>query len=165
MVLIPLLILLVHFEGYSQGEKLKTVFIYNFTKYIKWPEEFKNDQFEIGVVGDSKITDELEELAKVKKVGKQSIRVKKISSINEGTNYHILIISEGASDQLDEIRKKLQNQPTLIIAEKEGLAKKGAGVNFLQENGRLLFEINSLNIESRSLKVSSQLLSLGKQVR
>lgn len=151
--------------SYGQTEKLKTVFIYNFTKYIRWPDEVKTGDFIIGVVGKSNLTKELEELSKVKKVGNQPIVIKYLNSPGEGSGSHILLITEEASSELDVARSVTQGKPTLIVTEKEGLASRGAGINFLIDGGKLLFEINRTNIEAHSLMVSSQLISLGKQVQ
>ena len=149
---------------FAQNEKLKTVFIYNFTKYIQWPEESSNDNFVIGVVGRTKLTKELEELAKVKKVGNQVVQIKKLENPSEAADVNILLISASSSDQLASAKASYQGLPTLIVCEEEGLVKAGAGINFVSEDGRLHFEISKSNIEAHSLKVSSQLLSLGKEV-
>lgn len=148
----------------AQNEKLKTVFIYNFTKYIQWPEESGNDDFVIGVVGRTKLTKELEELAKVKKVGARTLQIKKLEDPGDVSGVNILLISENSSDQLTSIKASFEGEPILIVCEEEGLVKAGAGINFISEDGRLHFEISRSNIEAHSLKVSSQLLSLGKEV-
>jgi len=150
---------------FGQTEKLKTVFIYNFTKYIQWPPDAMSESFVIGVMGSSGLTKELEALASMKKVGDLPIVVKQLSSVTKEDNLCILILTEEASSQLEEARSAIAGKPTLIVADKEGSASRGAGINFLIESGKLLFEINRTNIEEHSLKVSSQLLSLGKQVQ
>ena len=148
---------------FAQNEKLKTVFIYNFTKYIQWPVASDSDNFVIGVVGRTKLTKELEELAKVKKVGNKIIQVMKLENPSEAEGVNILVISESSSDQLSGAKASYQGQPILIVCEEEGLVQAGAGINFISEDGRLHFEISKSNIEAHSLKVSSQLLSLGKE--
>jgi hypothetical protein len=164
-LLMFLLVLLIgNSISYGQTEKLKTVFIYNFTKYIQWPENAQDGDFIIGVVGKSAVTNELEAITKVKKVGNQPIVVRELSSVKEGSNSHIILISENASNQLESARTMAKGKPILIVGEKKGMATQGAAINFLVEGGKLLFEINRSNIESHSLKVSSQLLSLGKTV-
>ena len=43
----------------AQDEKFKALFMYNFTKYIEWPQSKQTGDFVIGVVGGSPIIDEL----------------------------------------------------------------------------------------------------------
>ena len=50
----------------------------------------------------------------------------------------------------------------LLIAEREGLAKKGAGINFVtMEDETLKFEVNKKVIEAHNLKIPKMLFSLG----
>ena len=50
----------------------------------------------------------------------------------------------------------------LLIAECEGLAKKGAGPNFVTlEDETLKFEVNKKVIEAHNLKIPKVLVSLG----
>jgi len=51
------------------NSKIKAVYIYNFTKYIEWPEEYLMERFVVGILGkDESLFNELEKMAKVKKV-------------------------------------------------------------------------------------------------
>ena len=42
-------------EAVNLEDKLKAVFIYNFTKYIQWANNDTSGTFKIGVIGDSEI--------------------------------------------------------------------------------------------------------------
>lgn len=152
-------------DSYGQTEKLKTVFIYNFSKYIQWPAEVTSGNFEIGIVGETPLFTELKKMAETRKVGSQPIEVKQYKSVSEVQNDHIVFVTMGSSNQLDKVVQKANSSPTLVITEKAGLSSQGSCINFLFESGKLIFEISKSNIESHSLKVSSQLLSLGKQVQ
>lgn len=61
----------------SYGE-LQAAYIYNFAKYISWPDEAQ--QFVIGVFGDADIMDDLEITLKGKKVRGKPIALKKITT-------------------------------------------------------------------------------------
>ena len=45
--------------NYDTNAKIKAVYIYNFTKYIEWPKEYREQIFVIGVLGESALFDEL----------------------------------------------------------------------------------------------------------
>jgi hypothetical protein len=57
------------------------------------------------------------------------------------------------------------NEPVLIVSEQEGMAQKGACINFVIASDRLKLEINQNNIEQRELSIASELLQLGKLVK
>lgn len=141
--------------------KIKAVFIYNFTKYIEWPENYKSGEFTIGILGDSQaLFNELDKMSKVKKVNNQSFSIKSIEEVSNLGNPHILYIPEDSTDQLNKALSQLKGKSTLVITEKPGLAKQGAAINFIVVGNRQKFELNKNTIETRNLKVASVLEQL-----
>ena len=53
--------------AFAQKEKYHSIFIYNFSKYVKWPNEKSNGEFVIGVYGSSEIVEDLKVMAESKK--------------------------------------------------------------------------------------------------
>ena len=141
--------------------KIKAVFIYNFTKYIEWPKEYQSGEFTIGILGDYEaLYEQLMKLSKQVKVSEQAFSIKNIENTESLNSPHILYIPDDSTDQLSEALAKLQGKSTLVITEKPGLAKKGAGINFVVQGNKQKFELNKSNIESRDLKVASVLEKL-----
>ncbi len=141
----------------AQDKKFHSVFIYNFTKYIEWPSNYSNGEFIIGVLGKSDITANLEQMATIKTVGNQKMVVKVFNSVDQIGKCNMLFIPATQSDQIDNVKSRLLNSATLIISEKNGLGKRGSGINFIVENGRWRFELNRSVVENQNLKVSSEL--------
>ncbi len=146
--------------------KIKVMFLYNFTKYIEWPQEYKQGEFVIGILGGGadNLKKELEKLALTKKAGIQNIVIKTYSSVSEIEKCHLLFIPEAKSGLLDDATAKCKKTSTLIVTEKEGLTKKGSAINFVVKDNKQNFELNKGNIERYNLNVSSSLLSLAIQV-
>ncbi len=145
--------------------KIKAVFIYNFTKYIEWPTNYKSGEFTIGIVGDSPLYSELTKMTQTKKVANQSLHVKKFKSSEEVSKCHILYLSKDKSSEIGTVVKKLKNNSTLLVTEETGLVDKGAGINFIIKNNRQKFELNKKNVEKYKLKVSSSLEALAFTVK
>jgi uncharacterized protein DUF4154 len=142
--------------------KAYSVYIYNFIKYIEWPEDAKKGEFIIAVIGNSPINAELKNLAATKKANGQTIVVKQYNSIEEVDKCHILYIASSKSNVLKSALEKTKNMSALLIAEREGLAKKGAGINFVTlEDETLKFEVNKKVIEAHNLKIPTVLIKLG----
>lgn len=169
IVLFSLALVTLGLESFQQDfntvAKTQSLFIYNFaSRYIEWPESYKEGGFSIGVLGESPLTNFLNDLASTKKVVNQSIEVKKYSGLSEITKCHILIVPKDRQESIGDIMNKVKNHATLIITEKEGAVKQGSVINFVIVENRQKFEINKTAIEKQELKVSSQLLPLATQV-
>ena len=152
------------FNVFSQKEKVQAAFLLQFTKYIQWCSELSGGNFVIGVLGDSPVFSELNTIAQTKKLGNQSVVVKKLASASDINKCSVIFISESKSGQLDAVIVRVGNDCTLIVAEKEGMAKSGAGINFIETGGKLGFEINKTSIVSHALIINSSLVNLAKTV-
>lgn len=145
--------------------KIKAVFIYNFTKYIEWPQSYKEGEFTIGIIGETSLYSELIKMTETKKVANQTLEVKKFESPSDVTKCHILYVCKDKSGNINDIIKKLKNNSTLLVTEDNGLMEKGAGINFIIKDNRQKFELNKGNVEKYKLKVSSNLEALAFTVK
>lgn len=148
---------------FSQTEKIEAAFIYNFTSLVNWPDSYHSGNFVIAVLGSSPIAKELEEIAKQKKAGAQTIVVKKVSSVAEVGNAHMVFVSDGQISKLGDLVGS--SSSTLIITESAGAASKGSMINFVQVSDKLRFELNESKANSKNLKLAPTLLKLGIPVK
>ena len=145
--------------------KVKASFLYNFTKYIDWPDKYKEGNFIIGVLGTSTFYNDLTTLLNTKTVGNQRFEIKSFSNAESVSGIcHILFVPAESSSLLPDVLKKTKGKSTLIVTEKAGLAKQGAAINFVVENNKQRFELNQKNVEKYNLKVSTTLAALAIQV-
>jgi hypothetical protein len=165
-----LVFLLLHFVSILVAQKetnyvVQSNIIYRFTKYIDWPAASKQGDFNIGVIGDSPMYEELKKSIEGKMVGNQKIIIKKISSSSVMFDCQILFVSDDAVKNIKKIAGKTAHEPVLLVSETEGMAQKGSCINFVIVSDRLKLEINQNNIEQRELSIASELLQLGKIVK
>ena len=140
---------------------LQTIFIYCFTKYIEWPVSSKQGDFVIGILGDEiLILNEMKKMAEGRKAGTQDIVVKNYKTIDDISECNILFILRKESAQVSSVIDKIKGYSTLLITEKEGMAKKGAAINFVGINIKLNFELNEANAKKYGLLVSTNLSRL-----
>lgn len=147
-------------QNIDTNAKYKAMFVYNFTKYFEWPQSYKDGNFVIGVLGNSPLLSELNNMASTKKVGNQSFEIKTFPNAGAITNCHMLIVAPDVTTPLAEIIAKIKKNSTLLITEKQGFAKQGAAINFVVQNNKPAFELNKASAEKQDLKVSTNLLSL-----
>jgi hypothetical protein len=149
-------------KAHSQDVDYKaySVFLYNFMKYIEWPSN--DGDFIIGVVGESRVKKELEELAKNKKIKGRKIVLISVVIPTDALLCNLVYLPTASSSSLKAIAEKIKNKSILIVAEREGLAKKGADISFLiDEDDALRFYFNKSVLDSHNLKIANILVGLG----
>lgn len=167
--------------------KIKAAFVYNFIKFIDWPEEKTPDKDEpitIGVVGSDvfvKAFDPVknkqvkgrrlaikrfEEWDKLKKSQKKndSAWKDKLEALKKCQVLFICTCESGTKEVPVEIIKALKGSGVLVVGEVPGFLEKGGVINFVTENKKVRFEINSTSAKRNKLKIRSQLLKLAKRV-
>ena len=151
----------------AQGVDYKaySLYVYNFMKYVEWPEQDAHDDFVICVLGKSKIEKELSSLSQQKKIKNKSIKVKTCKTVEEIGDCHLLYVADDKSSLIKDVGAKLKSKNVLIVGEREGLANRGASLSFvILDNDELSFDINKKIINYHKLKIAGSLVKLGTVV-
>ncbi len=152
-------------SGKSQDvdHRAQSLYIYKFTKFIYWPAEKLAGDFNIGVYGNSPIIEELRLMASIKKAANdQKIVVQEIEPGDELTQFHIVYIPFSKSRQIRTLSEQIGDNPILLVAEREGMASKGATISFVITNYEILkFEVNVSRLEKQNMSISEDLIKLG----
>jgi|ERR1700722_15189151 len=154
-------------EGNSEY-MVKLAFLYNFTKFVEWPStSYQNPgaPLAICIVGDDPFNQDLEMELRTRTVGAHPVDLKRSKTSDILTACHIVFIPVTEKNQAARIVSGLKGSSTLTVGEVEGFALQGGIINFMIEDNKLHFEVNTLAAERAGLKISSKLLSLAKIVR
>jgi hypothetical protein len=149
----------------AQVDKLKAAYLYNFATMTNYPPSHQTGNFIIVVVGNSPIISELDAIAKVKKIGSQSIEVKKVNSISEITHAHIVFLPEDQKSKLGDLLSKTSSAPTVVVGDSDGSSSKGAVFNFVLIDQKLRFEVNESKANAKGIKLAANLVKLGIPVK
>jgi hypothetical protein len=141
--------------------EIHSMLMFNFIKYVEWPEQTKSGDFVIAVVGSEDVYNTLATFYAKRPIKGQNVKVVGSKDVNSLNNAHVIYLASNASREFDAVLNKFNSKPTLLITDKSGLGKKGSCINFQEIDGKLKFEINQSSIEGNNLKVSSQLASMG----
>ncbi len=137
---------------------IKAAFVYNFTKYIEWPESKSEQIICIGFIGETSVKQSLMRLIEKKNLEDQ-ITIKSYEVTEEIVICNILIIVDH-NDLTDLIGASAKENNILIITDNAKPFPKGACINLLKMGPKFRFEISQDNLKSLNLKVSAQLLKL-----
>lgn len=156
-----LLSLILNNSAIAQKTKYQSIFIYNFSKYIKWPDNYNQGKFVIGVLGDTDLLKDLQFMISTKKqTNGLAMEVKHYQSLDNLSDCNLLFISDKFCNQIDQVRSLSAGKPMLIITDKKGMAQNGAVINFVEDAGKIKFELNQSAANQLGLVISSSLANL-----
>lgn len=157
--------------------QIKAAFLYNFIKFVDWPGEKpdSNEPIIIGVIGknpfdgafepikDKPVKDRkvvikfFEGLSQIDK-SKKNLQTKAIKECN------LLFICSSEKENLKETLDLLKGYSVLTVADMPGFLEAGGIVNFIIEENKIGFEINTAAAKQANLEIRSNLLRLAKRV-
>jgi hypothetical protein len=163
---------LIFFQGRATAEsatskeyQIKAVFLFNFAQFVEWPANtFTNAEapFCIGILGDDPFGKALDETIQGETIQNHRLVVQRSQRPEDLQNCQLIFVSKSEKGRMVEILSKLSGRKILTVSELPGFANRGGVINFYFEGNKVRFEINPASAEREGLKVSSQLLSLGK---
>jgi hypothetical protein len=159
-ILFPILVLFGSTSLWAQTTNYAahSLFVVSFAKYASWPAS--DGDFKIAVIGKSKVYEEMVKITANKTVDGKPYKIVQVESLPEALDAHIIFLPDNKSSLIDELTKATEGKPVMIITEREGLHKKGAGFSFVVLDNKLRFDVNNAELEKRNIKMSSNLLNL-----
>jgi hypothetical protein len=151
----------------SKEYQIKAAFLFNFAQFIEWPPNaFTNSEAPlcIGVLGDDPFGKALDETIRGETIRNRRLIIRRSHRVEDLMDCQVVFISKSEKARMADVLSKLNTKETLTVSETDGFARRGGIINFYVEGSKLRFEINPTAAQRRGLKVSSQLLSLGKVV-
>lgn len=149
--------------SFAQDRPMHEVYsmmVFNFVKYVQWPDHDKPGEFVIGVIGNGDMYNTLNTWYGGKAKGSKTYVIKKFNKADEVENCHVVFIDKARSGEFDAINNKVKGKGTLVVTDRNGLGSKGSCINFKTVDEKLRFELNQQAIEASNLKVSSTLTSM-----
>lgn len=152
----------------SREYELKAAFIYNFTKFIEWPDDAfsgPGSPIFIGILGQDPFGGALENAIRGRKVNGRPLVIEHLESAASARTAHIVFVSRAESWRLDELKGALQGASVLVVTETENEFSPVVAINFTLAGDKLRFEINMDAATAARLKVSAQLQKLAKVIQ
>lgn len=156
------------YPAYAQvpEPQLKAAFVFNFVRYIEWPEKvFANKDAPITVcmVGREEGVITLSTLDG-RKAQERTIKVRLEVSVDAAKNCQVVYIGDLDARRTSALIRSLQSLPVLTISDADGFIDNGGAIGIVRGDQRLQFEVNRSALDKAQLKASSQLLKLARAV-
>jgi hypothetical protein len=158
-------------DGHAQDSpseyQVKAAYLFNFIKFVEWPEDAFADSLApivIGIAGDDPFGSALPEVVMGKTAQGRDLVIRRYHTGEDLRGASILFISASEKKRLPQILAGLRGSSALTVADMDGFLDAGGMIQFLSENDRVRFAINVDAASRARLKVSSKLLSLARVV-
>ena len=147
---------------------IKVGFIYNFTRFIRWPPPSTataQADFVIAVVGDPSMYRQLTVLENSRyRVDDRPVRVERVANAAAIPSCSILFIGGDAVARIGTLLERLAKRPVLTIGDTAGLGRQGVAINFYRQRDRVRFEINPRALNAAGLSAEAQLFDVARIV-
>lgn len=144
---------------------LKSAFLYNFCRFIDWPDSAfasPNEPFIIGIAGDDPFGSLLYEAVKGRKYHNRPIRIDHFRAPGDIKRCHLLFVSHANAGRLDPILAAVAGKSVLTVSETEDFLNRGGMIALRAEQNRVRLRISAAALRSANLVVSSKLLRVAE---
>ena len=153
-------------DGPSEYE-VKAAFVYNFAKFVDWPDGvFRNDSSAVvvGVIGSTEMGRNLERTMAGKTIRGRRLVVKSNLSLSSVGSCHIVCVDSLAPDSIPSLVNLAVRHHVLTVGDIPQFAARGGVINFYTHQNKVRFEINPAAARQAGLSLSAQLLQLARIV-
>ena len=158
-------------EAVDRKHTVMAAFLYNFMSFVEWPETAPAEgPLLIGIVGADPFGPAIDAIER-KTVRDRAIRFRHFRSVAEIEPTHLLFVANDQVERMEEILRKVGDQPVLICGEHEQFTQRGGMVRFYEveagegeQERQLRIEINESLARRVNLQIRSKLLRLASVV-
>lgn len=147
--------------------EVKAAFLFNFTKFVEWPENAFLDPHApivIGVIGEDPFGESLVRIVAGQKAQSRSIEIVKYRHGDDLRHCHVLFVSASERQRSAQILAGLQESSVLTVSDIDGFAEAGGAIQFVIQENRVRFVVNLDVATQNKLRVSAKLLALARVI-
>jgi len=155
-------------EGSALEYKVKAGYLFNFPKFIEWPNTAfasSNAPIVIGVLGEDPFGPMLDEALAGRNVNGRSFVIRRFGPTEDLGTCHILFVSHTEKSRTPNVLESVRGHAVLTVGESEHFARSGGMINFVLVGGQVKLETNPDAAIAANLKISSKLLAASKPVK
>ena len=140
--------------------RVKVAFVYNFTRFIEWPQSTLKQPVRIAVIGRGDLRHLWKKLRAAKWLTARPIEVIRLTSATLIPHCDVLLVEHSEAKHLSGLIQTVAGKPVLTVCDAANCMKDGAMIGFQLVEESVRFQINQDAAEKAGLKISSQLLKV-----
>jgi len=157
---------------YAQESKpgeyeVKAVFLYNFVKFVEWPDDKDTRTgriVNICILGEDPFGNAFD-FIQDETIDNRKLAVKRVRTHHHIDDCQVLFISSSEKENITHILRTVKGSNILTVGDTDGFAQKGVIINFYIEQNKVRFEINLDSLRRSGLSVSSKVMHLAKIIQ
>ena len=162
------LVLICTATAYAENQpleyKVKAVYLYNFTKFVSWPDTMlpgDTHPLNICILGRNPFGSLLEPITHIK-TQDRTITIENIEDVRalEKKSCPILFISTSEQGDVAELLRKTAQMHILTVSDIDGFARHGGIIGFVVKEDKVRLEINLCAARQAGLTISAKLLEI-----
>jgi len=151
-------------EGGSKEALVKAAFLYNFVKFVEWPNGLavsKQQRINICIIGSDPINDAARQVFARASTSELTFAVSEKKN-TEGC--HVAFISHSEEGRLSDLLGALKDKPVLTVSDIDDFARRGGMIGFVTEDNKIKLVVNTSATNAAGLRVDAQLLEIALKV-
>lgn len=147
----------------AKESNIKAAFVYNFAKFVYWPQEAfagPGDRLYVCVSDTDPFGEVLQETIHGRTAQSRTIEVRRWEAGREVGPCNIVVFDSSTAIDFTDRRREFEEHHVLTVAELEDFAEHGGIINFIRAGSNVRFQVNPAAASRSSIRISSQLLKL-----
>ncbi len=146
--------------------EVKAVYLYNFGRFIQWPDRAtKDDTFAVCVLGSDPFGAILDATVANETIDNRKLVARRIAKPGDAAGCRILFISSSETPRIEAILAALQNSSVLTVSDMSGFITYGGMIQFVLAENKVRFQVNLTAADKAGLTFSSQLLKVATYIK
>jgi uncharacterized protein DUF4154 len=146
-------------EQTSLEYQVKAAYLYNFVKFIEWPDATRQGPLTICIAENNPFGKALDDLVRGESIDGRAIAARVVSAPQP--DCHVVFVPRGVA--AGEYLRTARNAPVLTVGESADFVAQGGIINFVRDAGMIRFEIDQDAARRAGLQISSRLLRLARE--
>ena len=145
---------------------IQIAYIYNFMKFVNWPDEFMPDEdepYKLCPVIRNVENSAFDSIAK-KQVTGHPISVEFKTPDDDFSQCHLVFISGLNNERNRQIISKMKSQPTLTVGTASRFLESGGMIEFDVSLGQVTFSVNYKAVTRSNISISANMLDVAERV-
>ena len=144
--------------------QVKAAFLYNFAKFVKWPDGALKGRFVVAVIGDDPFGETLDRAFAGKTVLARPVERRRARDAAEARGAQIVFVGASERARRPAVLAALKTGGALTVGDMDKFAEGGGMIGFRLKDATVRFDVNLREVNQAGLQMSSQLLKLAQRV-
>jgi hypothetical protein len=151
----------------SKEYEVKAAFLFNFASFANWPEgafDSASAPFKVCIIGPDPFGAVLDDTLRGENVGTHPLIAVRGPALGEVAECHILFVPRHTPDPAPFLQAAA-NGAVLTVGEEAGFLRSGGVLQFVIDEGRVRFDINTAPARKAGVSLTSRLLQVARVVQ